>query len=52
MKSKLSGRNKIRAMNTWAVTLMRYGASVVNWTTSELHDQEGDDAEQRTIPRK
>ena len=35
MKSRLSGRNKIIAINTWAVSLMRYGAGIVKWTKSE-----------------
>ena len=29
MKSRLNGRNKIIAINTWAVSLMRYGAGIV-----------------------
>ena len=29
MKSKLNGRNKILAANTWAVSLMRYGAGIL-----------------------
>ena len=36
MKSKLHGRNKIKAINTWAVSLMRYGAGVIGWTKQEL----------------
>ena len=35
MKSRLNGRNKIIAINTWAVSLMRYGAGIVKWTKSE-----------------
>ena len=31
MKSRLNGRNKIGAINTWAVSLMRYGAGVIRW---------------------
>ena len=31
-KSRLDGRNKIMAINTWAVSLMRYGAGIVKWT--------------------
>ena len=38
MKSKLNGRNKIIAINTWAVSLMRYGAGIVKWTKNELDD--------------
>ena len=36
MKSKLNGRNKILAANTWAVSLMRYGAGILKWTKNEL----------------
>ena len=38
MKNRLSGRNKITAINTWGVSLMRYGASIVKWTKSELDE--------------
>ena len=36
LSSKLNGRNVIRAINAWAVAVMRYGAVVVNWTQTEL----------------
>ena len=38
MKSKLNGRNKILAANTWAVSLMRYGAGILRWTKNELQE--------------
>ena len=38
MKGKLNGRDKIMAMNTWAVPLMRYGACIVKWTKIELFE--------------
>ena len=38
MKSKLNGRNKILAVNTWAVSLMRYGAGIIKWTKNELQE--------------
>ena len=38
MKNTLSGRNQIMAMNTWVVSLMRYGAGIVKWTKSELDE--------------
>ena len=38
MKSRLSGRNKILTINTWAVFLMRYGAGIVKWTKSEIDE--------------
>ena len=31
MKSKLKCRNKIMTINTWAVSLMRYGAGILKW---------------------
>ena len=36
MRSKLNGRNKIMAVNIWAVSLMRYGAGILRWNTNEL----------------
>ena len=30
LKSKLNGKNKIHAINTWAVALLRYGAGIIN----------------------
>ena len=38
MKSQLNGKNKIRAANTWAVSLMRYGAGTVKWNKEELQE--------------
>ena len=35
-KSKLNGKNKIQASNTWAVALLRYGAGIINWKVVEL----------------
>ena len=31
-KSKLNGKNKINAINTWAVSVLRYGAGIIGWT--------------------
>ncbi len=36
LKSKLNGRNKILAINTWAVSVLRYGAGILKWTKDEL----------------
>ena len=36
MKSQLSGKNKVKAANTWAVSLMRYGAGTIKWNKEEL----------------
>ena len=29
LKSKLNGRNKIMVLNTWAVSILRYGAGIL-----------------------
>ena len=36
LKSKLNGRNSIRAINSWAVPVIRYTAGIVDWTQAEL----------------
>ena len=38
IKSQLNGKNKIKAANTWAVSLMRYGAGTINWNKEELQE--------------
>ena len=38
MKCRLSGRNKIIAINKWAVSLMRYGTGIVKCTERELDE--------------
>ena len=38
MKSHLNGKNKIKAANTWAVSLMRYGAGTIKWNKEELQE--------------
>ena len=38
LKSKLNGRNKVTAINTWAVAKFRYGAGIIQWKASELKD--------------
>ena len=38
MKSQLNGKNKIKAANTWAVSLMRYGAGTIKWNKEELQE--------------
>ena len=49
MKSRLNGRNKIIAIKTWTVSLMRCGASTVKWTKSEL--DEVDRKTRKVMPR-
>ena len=36
LKSKLNGRNKFTAINTWAVAIFRYGAGILDWKGCEL----------------
>ena len=36
LRSKLNGRNKIMAVNTWAVSVIRYGAAIPKWYADEL----------------
>ena len=38
LKSKLNGRNKVTAINTWAVAIFRYVAGIIQWKASELKD--------------
>ena len=38
LKSKLNGRNKVTAINTWAVAIFRYGAGIIHWKAGELKD--------------
>ena len=38
MKSPLNGKNKIKAANTWAVSLMRYGVGTIKWNKEELQE--------------
>ena len=46
MKSQLNGKNKIKAANTWAESLMRYGAGTIKWNKEEL---QGIDRKSRKI---
>ena len=36
LKSKLTGGNLVRGVNTWAVSLLRYSAVSISWRKSEL----------------
>ena len=40
LKSKLNGRNKIMALNTWAVSILRYGAGILTWIKNELQEMD------------
>ena len=36
LKSKLNGKNKIKGINSWAVSLLRYGGGLISWKKEEL----------------
>ena len=38
MKSQLNSKNKMKAANTWAVSLMRYGAGTIKRNKKELQE--------------
>ena len=38
LKTKLSGRNKIMAVNIWAVAILRYSTGVIDWKSEELKE--------------
>ena len=38
LKTKLNGRNKIMAVNAWAVAILRYSAGVIEWKSDELKE--------------
>ena len=40
LKSKLNGRNKIMALNTRSVSIMRYGAVILKWNKIELQEMD------------
>ena len=40
MRSRLNGRNKIRALKTWAISLLRYGAGILNWCKNVLDEMD------------
>ena len=40
LKSKMNGRNKIMAMNTWAVSILRYGVGILKWNKNELQEMD------------
>ena len=49
LRSKLSGTNKIRAINTYAVPVLRYSAGIVDWTKQDLQDLDRKTRKQLTM---
>ena len=39
-KSKLYGRNLIKAINAWAVGVVRYSAGILDWSDRELKEMD------------
>ena len=37
LKSKLNSGNTVKAINSWAVPVIRYSAGIVDWKNSELY---------------
>ena len=49
LKSKLNGRNKITALNTWAVSILRYGAGILKLNKNELQETDRKTRKLKTI---
>ena len=51
ISSKLNGGNTIRAVNSWAVSLVRYGAEILKWAKDELKVMDGKTRQKMTMNR-
>ena len=40
LQSKLNGGSSIKAINAWAVSLLRHSTPFVNWTKEEVRDMD------------
>ena len=49
LKSKLNAGNIVTAMNTWAISLIRYGAGIVKWNKEELQTMDRKTRKMMTI---
>ena len=49
MVLKLKWKNKITAINAWAVAVFRYGAGILQWKESELKDMDRKSRKTMTI---
>ena len=38
LRSKLNGKKKIKAVNTWGVAALRYGAGIIKWREDEINE--------------
>ena len=41
LKSKLNSGNTVKAINSWAVPVIRYSAGIVDWKNPELRNMSG-----------
>ena len=51
LKSKLNGKNKITAINAWAVAAFRYGAGILQSKESESKDAENQGKQWKCMER-
>ena len=51
LESKLNGGNVIKAMNTWAVAVLRYSGGILDWTKEELEGMDRKTRKLMTINR-
>ena len=51
LKSKLNGMNSISAINSRAVSVVRYGACIIKWTKEELEKSDRKTRKLLTIHR-
>ena len=52
MKSRLNGKNKIKAKNTWAVSSIGYAAGIIIWTVAELDKMDRETRKTMTINKE
>ena len=38
LESKLNSKNKMKAINTWAVEILRHGTGVLKWNVDEIRE--------------
>ena len=51
LESKLNGGNVVKALNTWAVAVLRYSGGILDWTKEELENMDRKTRKLMTINR-
>ena len=51
LKSKLNGGNTVKAINTWAVPVVRYSGGIVDWTKEDIENMDRKTRKLMTIHR-